>query len=166
MQKFKENLVEQVRSGKAQVQVDGNSKWGELLRIIFPKRTDLVVTYNYYHSHIGAIDGYKMLVTPNNNLPIIQAKDFLVQEPEVNWVEVRDNEHNPWRKRIFIADLGPRVVCRYAVVSEDCEKDYISGGQLNSTVHYKYMREIPQPEPLTHSELEKLIGKPFKYVAE
>lgn len=162
--KYNDFLIEKVRSGKAQIQVDSDSRWNDLLNTIFLKRDKKIVYSKYYcYSHESVYTGFP---SPVDNLPIIQAEDFLVQEPEVKWVEVRNNVNYQWVRAILVADIGVQFKYRYLIVDPGKENKFI-GGESNLDVSaFKYMREIPQPEPLTHSELEKLIGKPFKYVAE
>lgn len=169
MQKYNEKLVEQVRSGKAQVQVDNDRRWEDLLQYIFPKRPKnrCIVDYAYSGNNDECRNGYISIDgSLFENLPIIHAKEFLVQEPEVKWVEVRNNHNQQWSKAILIADIGVQFKFRYFVVESGKEERFINGESNLDVTAFKYMREIPQPEPLTHSELEKLIGKPFKYVAE
>lgn len=170
MQKYNEKLVEQVRSRKAQFRVDCDSKWSDLVNYIRNDGRDCKITstakFVCYVPEDTTYGGYWEFVEPVEGLPILHAKDFLVQEPEVNWVEARNNSNQPWSRAILIADIGTQFKFRYIVVEPGKENRFI-GGESNLDVSaFKYMREIPQPEPLTHSELEKLIGKPFKYVEE
>ena len=166
MQKYNEDLVEQVRSGKAQIQVDSDSTWGELLRIIFPVRTGLAVGFNYYYQSRNSPDRYKRSDTPHDILPIIHAKDFLIEEKEVNWIEVRDGVNYKCIKDILLTDIGVQFNYRYLVLDPGKEEKYINGESDLDVTAFRFMRPISQPEPLTHNQLEELIGKPFKYVPE
>lgn len=164
--KYKEELIEKVRKGETQIQVDNESKWNDLLKYIFPKKEPIgLLIANYYIGNKDSQKGYDWSSSYYMGIPIIHAKDFIIQEPEVNWVEVRDYEEQ-WKKRILLADLGERFKYRYIVVNPEYNDAYIKGGDSLLFGHYKFMRPVPQPEPLTHKQIEELIGKPFKYVEE
>lgn len=160
--KYKEELIEKVRKGEAQIQVDSDDKWNDLLNTIFLKRNKKMVYAKYYRCSRESV--YNCFPFPVENLPIIHAKDFIIQESEVNWVEVSDDEKD-WERHILLADLGERIWSRYIVVAGDTEY-YLNGGTNIGTYKFRFMRPIPQPEPLTHKQIEEMIGKPFKYVEE
>lgn len=164
MQKYKEDLIEQVKTGKAQIQVDRDDKWRDLLNYIFTERKGSNVYGDYYMK--TKPDNYDWDASPFQNIQIIHAKDFLIQEPEVNWVEVCDHEDMKWQKSILLADLGYKILYRYIIVDIKHIEDYLNGKSNLLFGHYKFMRPIPQPEPLTHKQIEELIGKPFKYIPE
>jgi len=155
--KYKEEFIEKVRKGEAQIQVDGDEKWGDLLKYIFGNE-NIFAPLNYYSG------GQESRFYPVPNLPIIHAKDFIIQETKVNLAEFRYYYEHDWKQRLLLVDLGEQIVNRFITVAAGEEQKYINGESGVSISAYSQMREIQEPELLTHKQIEGLIGKPFKYV--
>lgn len=160
MEKYNQKLVEEVRQGKAQVQVDQDEKWNDLLNHIFPKRNSSVVIWNFYKFKHNR-ESYTVCDDPFENLPIIHASKFI--EEEVKWVLVSDKGID-WKKRIFITDLGGRFAKPIVTVTDHYTNNYLNGENEIGTTEWKLMREIEEPKE--ESEINKVLNEILKEYQE
>lgn len=141
--KYREDLVEQVRSRQAQIKCDSNNQWNDLLNHIFIDRNSTTVAYNYYtakHSRSSDEDyKYDCKDSPYSRLIIFDAVDFIIPEPK--WVQAsNDGEH--WDRCLLIVDIGDRFEYPIIVITEKHSEEYLNGLDKVSPCVYKFMREI------------------------
>lgn len=162
--KYKQELIDKARNGEIQIFTNEDDKWDDLLNYIWPKRTSYIIL-NYYSADANHFE-YKCHHHHSYSIPIVNASDFIINEPEIKWVEVRSSDGSPWKKRIFLGDLGPTIELRYICVIEQYSNKYLEGNKSVDVFGWSQMREIVELENLTHKEIEELIGRPFNYVEE
>lgn len=106
MTKYREDLIEKVRNGEAQIRVDQHEVWNDLLNYTFPLRKQDEVSFVFYSYYDRGVE-YLGSNEPRYDMPIIPAKDFLIQESEdVNWVEVIGDNKKAW---IIIEEDGSNL---------------------------------------------------------
>jgi hypothetical protein len=73
------------------------------------------------------------------------------------WVEVRDEDHQDWLKRILLADFGNVFIC----VHQYYNQEFIQGDRFN-IARWRQMRPIPRKKYRPYETLEEckpLIGE-------